>query len=223
MDRDRIDTLRASLPFWTWYSRSPHQTGAEQEGAIDLLFGNPHDMPVPGLVETIRRHGEPRDPSWFAYMLDHPPAQEAVAALLREHTGLAWAAEDVALTTGGFGALAIDLTPREGTRDASAPVSAEEGRRLYQAYGCIACHATDAASLTKLGPSWRGLYGSERTCAGGGVRGRADEAYLKESILQPAAKVVEGYERGDVSMPSYAGVLSEAQVESLVAFIRTLR
>lgn len=109
MDRDRIDDLRASLPFWTWYSRSPHQTGAEQEGAIDLLFGNPHDMPVPGLVETIRRHGEPRDPSWFAYMLDHQPAQEAVAALLREHTGLGWAPEDVALTTGGFGALAVAI------------------------------------------------------------------------------------------------------------------
>ena len=109
MDRDRIDTLRASLPFWTWYSRSPHQMGAEQPGVIDLLFGNPHDGPVPGLVETIRRHGEPRDPSWFAYMLDHGPAQEAVAELLHDHTGLAWEAADVALTTGGFGALSIAI------------------------------------------------------------------------------------------------------------------
>lgn len=123
----------------------------------------------------------------------------------------------------GFGALTVDLAPRVAAADPAAPVSAEEGRKLYQAYGCIACHAIDAASLTRLGPSWKGLYGSERSFAAGVVKGRADEAYLRESILQPAARVVTGYDRGDVSMPSYAGVLSEAQVESLIAFIRTLR
>jgi mono/diheme cytochrome c family protein len=123
----------------------------------------------------------------------------------------------------GFGEISIDLTPRVKATAADAPVSAEEGRRLYKAYGCIACHAVDDSSLTKLGPTWKGLYATERRIAGGVVRVTADDGYIRESILEPAAKVVEGYERGEVSMPSYAGVLSDAQIESLVLFIKSLR
>jgi len=54
------------------------------------------------------------------------------------------------------------------------------------------------------------------------VRVTADDVYLRQSILEPAAKIVEGYERGEVSMPSYAGVLSESQVQSLILFIKSL-
>jgi len=122
----------------------------------------------------------------------------------------------------GFGDIRVDLTPRHTAAKADAPVSAVEGKRLYQAYGCIACHAIDGTSLTKLGPTWKGLYGSQRTFAGGAVRTAADDAYIRQSILEPAAKIVEGYERGEVSMPSYAGVLSDSQIESLVLFIKSL-
>jgi mono/diheme cytochrome c family protein len=44
-----------------------------------------------------------------------------------------------------------------------------------------------------------------------------------ESILQPTAKVVTGYERGEAGMPSYAGVLTDAQIESILLFIGTLK
>jgi cytochrome c2 len=123
----------------------------------------------------------------------------------------------------GFDDLTVDLTPRTAAVNASAPVSADEGARLAQAYGCIACHAIDSTSLTKLGPSWKGLYGSQRTIAGGVVRVIADDAYLRESILQPAAKVVSGYEHGGVGMPSYSGVLTDPQIESLILFIKGLK
>jgi len=122
----------------------------------------------------------------------------------------------------GFGNITVNLSSRAMAVKEDAPTSAEEGRRLYQAFGCIACHAIDSSSLTKLGPSWKGLYGSDRTFAGGVVRGKADDAYIRQSILDPTAKIVEGYERGEVSMPSYAGVLSDSQVESLILFIKSL-
>jgi cytochrome c551/c552 len=122
----------------------------------------------------------------------------------------------------GFGDVRVDLTPRHAAVKTDAPVSATEGKRLYQAYGCIACHAIDETSLTKLGPTWKGLYGSQRAFAGGAVRSVADDAYLRQSILEPGAKIVEGYERGEVSMPSYAGVLSDSQIDSLVLFIKSL-
>jgi cytochrome c2 len=123
----------------------------------------------------------------------------------------------------GFGNLTVNLSPRAMAIKEDTPVSVEEGRRLSQVFGCVACHAVDTSSPTKLGPTWKGLYGSDRTFAGGVVRGKADEAYIRESILEPSAKIVDGYERGEVSMPSYAGVLSDSQVESLIVFIKSLR
>jgi cytochrome c551/c552 len=122
----------------------------------------------------------------------------------------------------GFGDIRVNLSPRDAVVKADAPVSAAEGKRLYQAYGCIACHAVDNASLTKLGPTWKGLYSSQRTFAGGAVRTIADDEYIRQSILEPGAKVVEGYERGEVSMPSYAGVLTDSQIQSIILFIKSL-
>ena len=109
MTRDRIETLTASLPFYTWYARSPHGERAGQPGVIDLLFGNPHDMPLPDYVEAVRRQAVPQDPGWYAYMLDDPGATAVVARDLVAHTGLPWRAEDVAMTTGGWGAIAIAI------------------------------------------------------------------------------------------------------------------
>jgi glucose/arabinose dehydrogenase len=123
----------------------------------------------------------------------------------------------------GFGALSVDLSPRVLTVGPSAPVSAEEGRRLSQLYGCIACHSTENTQVSRLGPTWKGLYGSQRAYAKGVVRVTADEAYLRESILEPSAKIVEGYERGEAGMPSYAGVLTAPQIESVILFIKSLR
>jgi cytochrome c2 len=120
----------------------------------------------------------------------------------------------------GFGDIRIDLTPRAIAPSASAPASAEEGRRIAQTYGCAACHAAEDTTVAKLGPPWKGLYGRERTFATGTVRITADEAYIRESILNPAAKVVSGYEAG---MPSFAGVLTDAQIDSLVLYIKSLR
>jgi mono/diheme cytochrome c family protein len=123
----------------------------------------------------------------------------------------------------GFGNLAVDLTPRQLAAQKAAPVSAEEGRRLSQLYGCAACHAVTADAPSGLGPSWKGLYGAQRSYAKGVLRTVADEAYLRESILEPTAKVVSGYERGEAGMPSYAGVLNDAQIASILLYIQTLR
>lgn len=51
---------------------------------------------------------------------------------------------------------------------ATVKATAEEGERLYQMYGCMACHSTDGTLVGKVGPSWKGLYGSEREIAKGG-------------------------------------------------------
>ena len=124
----------------------------------------------------------------------------------------------------GFGEITVDLTPRQVDAAANAIVSAEEGEKLYQMFGCMACHSTDGTLQGKVGPSWKGLYGSERDIAKG-EKGKfpADEAYLRESILNPTAKVVKGFEKFDTGMPIYAGILNDAQIESLILYIKSLK
>ena len=94
---------------------------------------------------------------------------------------------------------------------------------MSQLYGCIACHSIESTQVSRLGPTWKGLYGSQRAYAKGVVRVTADEAYLRESILEPSAKIVAGYERGEAGMPSYAGVLTAPQIESVILFIKSLK
>ncbi|MEX2367859.1 MAG: DUF6797 domain-containing protein [Balneolaceae bacterium] len=106
--------------------------------------------------------------------------------------------------------MAVDQTDEE--------VSVERGQRLFQQTGCIGCHAVDDAPGTERGPSMVGLFGSERKFEDG-ASATADEEYLRESILNPGAKNVEGYKEG---MPSFQGILPDSQIESILLYIRSL-
>lgn len=124
----------------------------------------------------------------------------------------------------GFGSITVDLTPRQGVVVVAMKPTVEEGERLYQMIGCMACHSIDGTTVGKVGPSWKGIFGSEREIAKG-VKGKikADEAYLRESIVDPGAKVVKGFEKFDAGMPIYAGILNDSQIESLVLYIKSLK
>jgi mono/diheme cytochrome c family protein len=67
------------------------------------------------------------------------------------------------------------------------------------------------------------LYGSERTFNEGVVRITANDAYIRESILEPTAKVVSGFNRTGMGMPSFAGVLTEEQIQSVILYIKSLK
>ncbi|MGD0498384.1 MAG: cytochrome c oxidase subunit II [Bryobacteraceae bacterium] len=92
---------------------------------------------------------------------------------------------------------------------------AENGRRLFDDLACGNCHKTDGTGRC---PSLAGLYGKTVHLTGGGSA-KADEDYIRESILQPAAKVVAGFEP---NMPVYQGQVTEEGVLQLVAYIKSL-
>jgi cytochrome c2 len=121
----------------------------------------------------------------------------------------------------GFGQIEIDLSPKPSLSPAIQTASVEEGKRLHQLMGCMACHTVSEKDQAKIGPSWKGLYGKKREIFQAG-NVEATEDYLRESILDPAAKIVKGFEKIEAGMPIYAGVLSEAQIESLILYIKTL-
>jgi mono/diheme cytochrome c family protein len=121
----------------------------------------------------------------------------------------------------GFAPVQIDLTPRARPPSATV-VSAVEGKKLASLMGCAACHSTDGTLIGKVGPTWKGLYGTERTFTKG-EPAVADDDYLRQSMLEPTAKTVKGFDKSDAGMPSYAGVLTDDQIRSLILFIQTLK
>lgn len=94
-------------------------------------------------------------------------------------------------------------------------ISAERGEALYTRYACMTCHSTDGARL--VGPTFADLYMSERNFTDG-TSGIADEDYLFESIVEPGAKIVEGY--NNVMQPY--NYLTDDEIDSLIEFIKTL-
>lgn len=91
------------------------------------------------------------------------------------------------------------------------------GRQTYTGAGCNACHTLDGTG--RIGPSFLNLFGSDRELVDGSVV-VADEDYIRRSIIDPMAEVTAGY---PANMPSYAGRLSERQIEGLIAFIKELQ
>lgn len=104
---------------------------------------------------------------------------------------------------------------------ASAPAATEDpvalGKQLVNSLGCVACHATDQKRL--VGPGWGGISGHEVKLADGS-RVVADEAYLVRSIREPDAQIVEGYPPH--VMPPYDTLISESDMQAIVAYLRSL-
>lgn len=90
----------------------------------------------------------------------------------------------------------------------------EQGRRLSQSQGCLACHSVDGSP--SVGPGWQGLYGGQEALADG-TSITVDDDYLKESITDPNAKLVQGYPPVMVAYP-----LSDEQLDAIVAYIKSL-
>lgn len=80
-----------------------------EAGANDFVAGNPQEMALSSLVEVLKEHTIPKDKNWFAYKLNEPHARQAVAASLKERFGIAFEDQDIFLTPGAFGALAVTL------------------------------------------------------------------------------------------------------------------
>jgi len=99
--------------------------------------------------------------------------------------------------------------------DESVP-PAERGEALVSQNGCNACHSVDGSS--GVGPSFAGLWNKERTFQNAEPV-TADENYIRESILESNAKILEGY---DPVMPAYQGIINDQQIGDIIEYIKTL-
>ncbi|MFD2189575.1 cytochrome c oxidase subunit II [Pistricoccus aurantiacus] len=91
-----------------------------------------------------------------------------------------------------------------------------QGASLFRSYGCSGCHL---GKSDVRAPSLAGVYGRPVPLASGGTV-MADEAYLRDSILQPQKHVVAGFAP---IMPSYSGQISEGEILQIIAYLKSLQ
>ena len=96
----------------------------------------------------------------------------------------------------------------------TGPLSAS-GEKMFAELGCATCHRSDTQGR---GPNLQGLFGKPVQLEDGRTV-TADENYIRESILDPGAKVVNGFRP---VMPTFQGLVSEEQLNALVAYVKSL-
>jgi aspartate aminotransferase len=90
-----------------FYFFSRYAERRSEPSICDFTFGNPHEMPLPGLAEAIRRHAIPLNKDWFAYKTSEAEPQKFVAERLTQELSLSFEPEDIALTNGAFAAISV--------------------------------------------------------------------------------------------------------------------
>jgi cytochrome c oxidase subunit 2 len=129
-------------------------------------------------------------------------------------------AEYCGMNHSGMVGSVIVMEPREfdnwlsGNTGSSTPAAA--GQQLFQSLGCTSCHGANGEG--GRGPVLAGIFG-QKTQLQNGQSQTVDEAYIRESITNPQAKLVAGF---GAIMPTFQGQVSEDQLVQLVAFIKSL-
>jgi cytochrome c oxidase subunit 2 len=115
------------------------------------------------------------------------------------------------------GAEATKTSMQQAQKTPASPLI-ESGKLVAARNGCQSCHSPDG--MSSPGPTWEHLFGAMRKFVGGAPV-RCDREYLRESILNPNAKIVEGYPPG--MMPdNYSQKLSDEQLHALIEYIISL-
>ena len=149
---------------------------------------------------ATKANGEPED-GFMLYCTEYCGKDHSVmrARVLVHETEAEWAA-------------AIKL---EGDLRLKQPL--ERGQILYER-NCKSCHSLDGSRV--IGPSFKGLWGKEEPLQGGGTA-KVDENYVRESLITPAAKIVDGYPN---QMTPFAwGDQTDSNVEGIIELLKSLK
>lgn len=101
--------------------------------------------------------------------------------------------------------------------EAGQKTPADLGADLFKSKGCFSCHSVDGSAL--VGPTLKGVVGRKSDLADGSSV-TADDNYIRDSLMNPTAKVVKGF---PPVMPTFQGQLSEDEVTQLIEYLKTLK
>src|SRR5262245_35649212 len=97
----------AFAPVRDFYMSSRYAEQRNDPDVCDFTFGNPHEMPLDGLVSAIRERAVPHNKDWFAYKTTEAAPQAYLAECVSRELGLAFEPADIALTAGAFAAIMV--------------------------------------------------------------------------------------------------------------------
>lgn len=112
----------------------------------------------------------------------------------------------------------FDKYMEDGQEERTLPL-AERGKKIFAVKACASCHNVDNPAV-KVGPSLQHKFGSVEH-VDGGAEVQVDENYLRESIMQPNAKITKGFPQN--VMPVFQGQISESELNALIAYIKSLK
>ena len=129
-------------------------------------------------------------------------------------------AEYCGMNHSGMGGWVTVMEPTDFDNWLSGNINSESpatvGRQIYESLGCVTCHGANAEG--GRGPALLVVFGS-KVVLNNSQNVTADEAYVRESVLNPQAKIVSGF--GPI-MPSFQGQVNEEQLLQLVAYVKSL-
>jgi cytochrome c oxidase subunit 2 len=214
------DALQVNVVGKQWMWKFQHLEGRQEINELHIPTGRPvrlhmtsedviHSFFVPAFRTKMDVVPGRYTASWFEATKPGEYALYCAEYCGTLHSGMI--GRVVALEPTEFQAWLAGSEPGAG----GMPVAAA-GERVYQAQGCPTCHEARGASAR--GPSLAGLAGTSVPLTGGGTV-TADDDYLRESIVAPQAKLVDGY---PPIMPTYQGLVSEEELMQLIAYIKSL-
>lgn len=199
---------------WMWKTQQPN--GAREIDALHIPVGKPVRL-VMTSQDVIHSFFVPA----FRVKQDVVPGRETEIWFNATKTGVfpllcaEYCGTDHSMMRGRIVVMRPEEYANWLTRQPEGDDLAQVGAKLFVAQGCSGCHAE---SSTVHAPRLAGLYGRTVSLSDG-RQVRADDGYIRDSILQPKRDIVAGYEP---IMPSFAGLLDDGEIQSLTAYIRSL-
>jgi cytochrome c oxidase subunit 2 len=214
--RPPADTLDITVVGRQWMWKFQHPQGPREINQLHIPVGRPVKLTMAS-EDVIHSVYVPA----FRVKMDVVPGRYTSMWFEATTTGTyhLFCAEYCGTSHAGMIGQVVVMTPADyeawlsGGATAESPVAS--GERLFQQLGCQSCHRADAAGR---GPALAGLFGqTQRLQSGESVI--VDEAYVRESILLPNARIAAGY---TPVMPTYQGQISEEGLLQLIAYLRSL-
>jgi cytochrome c oxidase subunit 2 len=200
---------------WMW--KAQHQTGQREINELHVPVGRKikltmttedvlHDFSIPAF-----RTKADVVPGRYTYLWFEPTKPGKYHLFCAEYCGL---------NHSGMGGYVYAMEQRDFDNWLSGSVSdqtpVEQGRDLFEnKLGCASCHA---GGPTQRGAKLEGIYNHDVKLVGGATV-KADDQYIRNSILNPSAQIVDGFQP---IMPTFKGQVTEEQLNALVAYIKSL-
>jgi aspartate aminotransferase len=117
ISRHSASLLAVMGSFLKFFTDSPYSRRSRDPNICNFVVGDPHDWPMPEVVDAVARSAVPRTRDWFAYKMSEPECQTTIANRLHSRFGIAFEAPDICLTPGAFSAIATTLRAVVGDGD----------------------------------------------------------------------------------------------------------